>query len=217
MMKNMKSYDKAFLTGADFNTEWMLPWFFRNYRRHNDTPIIFANFGVIDLESIRPHVHAIMDLTQISEQGWFKKPKAMIHSPSLKTVWLDSDCEVKDNLDPLFDLLEPRKLNMVEDKPWKKRRGGVQFNSGVVGYIGKPIILKLWSQWIESNPESGDQETLSANMDSLKQLTYINELPNEYNHLRLQIENDNQPATNAKIIHWTGAKGKERIRRMMND
>ena len=43
-------------------------------------------------------------------------------------------------------------------------------------------------------------------------MTYIKEVPNEYNWLRLQIERDEQPATNAKIIHWTGDKGKNRIR-----
>lgn len=197
-------------------TEWMLPWFFENYKKHNKTPIIFADFGVIDIDAIRPHVHAVMNLTNLQEEGWFKKPKAMIHCPAQETVWLDSDLEILEDISGIFDLLEPRKLNMVQDRPWAKRRGGVQFNSGVVGFIGKPIILKLWAQWIEENPDRGDQETLSANMDPLKQLTYINELPNEYNWLRLQIENDNQPATNAKIIHWTGAKGKDRIRRKMN-
>ena len=33
---------------------------------------------------------------------------------------------------------------------------------------------------------------------------------------RLQIDNDNEPATNARIIHWTGQKGKDRIKGMMN-
>jgi len=47
-------------------------------------------------------------------------------------------------------------------------------------------------------------------------MTYVNELPNEYNWLRLQIENDNQPANNAKVVHWTGPKGKERIKAMIH-
>ena len=40
-----KKYDKVFLTGCDEKTEWMLPWFVENYKKHNDTPLIFANFG----------------------------------------------------------------------------------------------------------------------------------------------------------------------------
>lgn len=211
-----KLYEKAFLTGADMNTEWQLPWFFENYKKHNDTPILFADFGVIDRDAIEPHVHAIIDMTKVQERGWFKKPKALYHAPAQKLVWLDTDCQVLQDISSIFDLLQPDQLNMVEDKPWAKRRGGVQFNSGVVGIIQKPIILGMWANWISEGSEVGDQETLTANLNPITQIKYINPLPNEYNWLRLQIENDNEPATNAKIIHWTGQKGNDRIRSMMN-
>jgi hypothetical protein len=214
-MTNTKSYDEAFLTGCDATTEWMMPWFLDNYKRHSNMPLVFANFGVNNLDLIKPHVHAIIDLTQVKEEGWFKKPKALRHSPSKKTIWLDTDCQVTGKIDGLFNLLVPNKLNMVEDLPWKLRRGGVQFNSGVVGIIDKPLILGMWQDWCSRSEQVGDQETLTANLNPITQMTYINNLPNEYNHLRLQIENDNQPADNARIIHWTGAKGKERIKGMM--
>lgn len=211
-----KLYEKAFLTGADMNTEWQLPWFFENYKKHNDTPILFADFGVIDRDAIEPHVHAIIDMTKVQERGWFKKPKALYHAPAQKLVWLDTDCQVLQDISSIFDLLQPDQLNMVEDRPWAKRRGGVQFNSGVVGIVDKPIILGMWANWISEGSEVGDQETLTANLNPITQMKYINPLPNEYNWLRLQIENDNEPATNAKIIHWTGQKGNDRIRSMMN-
>lgn len=211
-----KLYEKAFLTGADMNTEWQLPWFFENYKKHNDTPILFADFGVIDRDAIEPHVHAIIDMTKVQERGWFKKPKALYHAPAQKLVWLDTDCQVLQDISPIFDLLQPDQLNMVEDRPWAKRRGGVQFNSGVVGIVDKPLILGMWANWISEGSEVGDQETLTANLNPITQIKYINPLPNEYNWLRLQIENDNEPATNAKIIHWTGQKGNDRIRSMMN-
>ena len=105
---------------------------------------------------------------------------------------------------------------MVEDRPWAKRRGGVQFNSGVVGIVDKPMILGMWMNWIRESEEVGDQETLTANLNPITQIKYINPLPNSYNWLRLQIENDNEPALNARIIHWTGQKGNDRIRSMMN-
>lgn len=211
-----KLYEKAFLTGADMNTEWQLPWFFENYKKHNDTPILFADFGVIDRDAIEPHVHAIIDMTKVQERGWFKKPKALYHAPAQKLVWLDTDCQVLQDISSIFDLLQPDQLNMVEDRPWAKRRGGVQFNSGVVGIVDKPLILGMWANWISEGSEVGDQETLTANLNPITQMKYINPLPNEYNWLRLQIENDNEPATNAKIIHWTGQKGNDRIRSMMN-
>lgn len=215
-MNNTKLYDKAFLTGADLNTEWQLPWFFENYKKHNNTPIMFADFGVIDRDAIRPYVHAIIDMTRVEEKGWFKKPKALFNAPAKKTVWIDTDCEIKSNISDIFDLIVPNKLNMVEDRPWAKRRGGVQFNSGVVGIVDKPMIVQMWCQWIKENPSVGDQETLTEHLNPITQMTYINPLPNEYNWLRLQIENDNEPATNAKIVHWTGQKGNDRIREQMN-
>ena len=211
-----KLYDKAFVTGCDSNNEWQLPWFFENYKKHNDTPLVFADFGVSDIQAVKPHVHAVIDLTRIEEKGWFKKPKAIAHCPAQQKVWLDTDCEIRGNIGGIFELLKPNMLNMVEDKPWAKRRGGVQYNSGVVGVVGNPMILNMWAQWIKEGDAVGDQETLTANLNPITSIKYINPLPNEYNWLRLQIENDNEPATDARVVHWTGQKGNDRIRSMMN-
>ena len=213
-------YDKAFITGCDHTSEWLIPWFVENYKKHNTAPLIFANFGVKNLDSIKGHFHEIINVEDSSEvKGWFKKPKVMCSSPAHKTVWLDTDCQVIDNIEDIFDLLKPNKLNMVEDKPWTLRRGinGPWYNSGVVGFIGRPIILTNWLNWVKENKtEHGDQEVLYAKLDIMGKLTYINPLPNEYNWLRLQLEHDNQNSWNKKIIHWTGPHGKDRIREMMN-
>jgi len=215
MTRITKLYDKAFLTGADSKTEWMLPWFFENYKKHNKTPIIFANFGVTDIKPIRKYASAIMDLTGLGEKGWFKKPKSMIHAPAKKCIWLDSDCEVKGNLDEMFDLLNPAKLNMVEDKPWTTRRREEWYNSGVVGFVDKPEILVKWAKQVEKSPKVGDQEVLHEMLDPLSQMAYINPLPPKYNYMRLMIE-DYGENPDAKIVHWTGAKGKDIIREQMN-
>ena len=210
-------YDKAFLTGCDSNTEWMLPWFFENLKKNTDQPIIFANFGVSDIESIQPQVHAVIDMTKTREEGWFKKPKSMLHCPAKKTVWIDSDIQVMNPIDDVFDLLVPNKLNMVKDKPWSMRYRTEMYNSGIVGMIDQPYILSLWIKRIMENPSRGDQETLHEMLDPLQNLMYINELPNEYNFLRLQFESDDENIPdNVKAIHWTGRKGKDRIREMLN-
>lgn len=215
MMDNMK-YDRAFLTGADSNTEWMLPWFFENYKKHNDTPLIFADFGVTDLDYVRENVHAVMNLTNIQEQGWFKKPKAMLHCPAKRTVWIDTDCEVLGDLSNIFSFLHPGKLNMVEDKPWSRRMRETWYNSGIVGFVDKPKILGEWAKQVQDNPQRGDQETLHAMLDPLSQMTYINPIPNIYNWLRVQLENDEQDNDSKLVMHWTGAKGKDRIREKMS-
>ena len=93
--------------------------------------------------------HAVINMRKASEKGWFLKPRAMMSSPSKKTVWIDTDCEILDNIEDLFDMLEPRKLAMVEDKPWTKRTLELWHNSGVVGFIDKPIILHEWCKAIQ--------------------------------------------------------------------
>ena len=52
--------------------------------------------------------------------------------------------------------------------------------------------------------------------DPLKELTHLVELPRIYNTLRLDLQ-DNTAPKNPKIVHWTGPKGKDQIRKMMND
>ena len=211
-------YDKAFLTGCDETTEWMLPWFVGHYRKHQSTPLVFANFGVT------PRAHAFMeqqcecmiDMTQAEEKGWFKKPKAMIACPSLNTVWIDTDCQVMANCDKIFDKIVPNKLLMVEDKPWSKRREEKWHNSGIVGFHKKPNILHQWARQVKLNPEVGDQEVLHSILNPITKMTFIEDLDNRYNVLRIQVEMDGHMGP-TNIIHWTGQKGKSRIQRMIKD
>jgi hypothetical protein len=212
-----KKYDKAFLTGCDSTTEWMLEWFMDNYNNNNSLPFIFANFGVSKekLEWCKTKFHAILDMTKVKEKGWFKKPRSMLYAPAKKTIWIDTDCQILDNIENMFDLLERNKLAMVEDKPWSKRRGELWHNSGVVGFIDKPIILHQWCQEVHDQPTVGDQEVLHSILNPITKITHIKDLPNEYNVMRLQIEHDNYEGKK-KIVHWTGGKGKNKIRDMIN-
>lgn len=216
-MEITMKYSEAFLTGCDEKTEWMLPWFFKNYKKHNDHPIVLANFGMSTnmLEYSRGEVHAIMDLTGIEEKGWFKKPKSMLASPSKKTCWIDTDCEVKKDLSGIFKEIEHEKLSMVEDKPWTTRRGEIWHNSGVVAFEGKPLILQRWAQEVRLNPAVGDQEVLHSMLNPITKLTYIKDLSHRYNVLRIDLIDGNAPKDPA-IIHWTGKLGKEEIRRQIN-
>ena len=217
MVKHMKSYDKAFVTGCDENHEWMLEWFFKNYKKHmKDVPLVFANFGLTPdgLKKVRENVHAVMNLKPFDEEGWFKKPMSMIKCPSKKTIWIDLDCEIRDDISNLFNMLKPNMLNMVEDKPWTMRGQELWHNSGVVGFIDKPTILYDWAKAIRDNPVQGDQEVLHLLLNPITKIKYINDIPNEYNVLRLQVETDGYAGA-IKVMHWTGQKGKNKIRAML--
>ena len=216
MVKPMKLYDEAYVTGCDNTQEWMLPWFLKNFKKNNNKPLIFANFGITDLtmQIVRENVHAVMDLTNTEEKGWFKKPLSMLKSPSKKTVWIDTDCEVRENTDDIFDLIEPEKLLMAKDEPWIWRRGHLWHNSGVVGFQDKPVILYQWVKAVKQNPLDGDQEVLDKILSPITKIKYITDLPNKYNVLRLQLEKDGYGGE-VKIAHWTGQKGKIKISEMV--
>ena len=201
--------EKAFITGCDHTGEWLLPWFVKNYRMYNSLPLLFVDFGVKEKHKLELMFDQVLPLCDTKENGWFKKPAAMLTSPAQKTIWLDTDCEVLSNIEELFDMLVSDKLSMVDDVPWTRRKKEKWYNSGVVGFIGKPAILQDWRSAVQKRPRRGDQETLH---DIDRKGNHIHELPQEYNWLRVTLENDRQDSKDKKIMHWTGPRGKQRIR-----
>ena len=214
----MYKYDECVLTGCNAKTEWQLDWFMDNYLQKNSgIPIVLCDFGMTKQkkEQIKGYFSGIMDLTENRLDGWFKKPIAMFNSPAKKTLWLDTDCEVKSYLKPLFNMIVSNKLNMVEDKPWTKRRGEIWHNSGVVGFIGRPQILHSWCNAVTKAPEDGDQEVLHSLLNPITRMTHINDLPFEWNVMRLATDYDNYKGP-IKIQHHTGPKGKDKIKGLMS-
>ncbi len=211
-------YDKVFLTGSDRATEWMLPWFMKHFKLRGHKNLVFADFGVSSKarDFMQNNCLEIIDLKTNEEKGWFKKPMAMLKCPSKYTVWVDTDCQFKHNCEEIFNLIKPNKLLMGHDRPWIKRSGEIWHNSGVVGFVDKPIILEKWVEEVRVKPIQGDQETLHYLLDPLQKLMYIEDLHNMYNVLRLQIDTDGYTGKR-KILHWTGYKGKLEIRKMIRE
>ena len=209
---------KAVLVGSDANTEWMLPWFVENFKKHNDTHLSIVDFGMTEEAQkwCETNVDSLGDMRVETPHAWFLKPFAMANSPFKKTIWLDIDCEILGDVSPIFSKIVPDKLSMVVDRPWSKRFNTTMYNSGVVAFEGRPKILELRCERIKSKPGRGDQETLHEMLDPLQQMMYINEIENKWNVLRLQhIEG---PKVNDTVVnHWTGMKGKEYIRSLMNE
>jgi len=214
------SMHNVFLTGCDKHTEWQLPWFIKNYREHNTTPVVLADFGMHP--KTRKQMEWMFDLVidvKSEAKGWFKKPRAILDATKLdgvkKVCWIDTDCEIKGNIDDLFNFTVQGKLSMVEDRPWTMRRPemGKWYNSGVVAVEGTPNILRAWADQCVRNPVQGDQETLylMMNGDEIYKMTCIESMPHTYNTLRLDYI-DGINVKNPKIIHHTGKKGKELIK-----
>lgn len=216
-------YDKVFLTGSDKNNEWMLKWWLANYRKNSELPVIFADFGLS--KSMRKWVDQefdhVMDIPNPDRLAWFLKPLSIIQASNLskKVCWIDTDCHILKPIDDIFKYTTNGKISMARDKPWTKRFNETWHNSGVVAVEGVPDILRQWEKAIRTSGERGDQEVLHAMMggDELRRRTYIEDIPNTYNWLRLQVEADREDSKNKKIMHWTGAKGKNRIREIMKN
>ena len=212
-----------FLTGCDVNTEWQLPWFINKYKEHNSTPIVCADFGMsaTGRKFADDNFNLVIEIKS-EAKGWFKKPRAILdgsHQAGVKkTCWIDTDCEILGDISDIFDLSEQGRLGMIKDRPWSTRRNdlGDWYNSGVVLVEGSPNILRSWADQCIRDPVQGDQEVLYLMMggDELKKLTCINPLPHKYNTLRLDYI-DGIDVKNPKIVHHTGAKGKEIIRKQM--
>lgn len=212
----MKS-SKLVITGCDSSTEWMLPWFVDNYRRHNNTELMIFDFGMTT--SLYPELRKSH---RTSDKGWYKKPSAMQKALAFadKVVWLDTDCEVRGDISEIFDLIVPNKLLMGEDTPWTTRSGQQWHNTGVVGFQGPSCpVLDEWSRLVafsEQAPTSGDQQILHAYLQGgMNRLMYVKTLPKKYNCLRLDRE-DGTAVPDPVVMHWTGPKGKLMIKELMN-
>jgi hypothetical protein len=210
----MKS-SKLFITGCDYNTEWMLPWFVKNFKKHNpETELVIYDFGMRG--GLYPEMRKSLRGNQ--DKGWFKKPAAMLNASQLadNVCWIDTDCEIVGNINGIWEHLEPNKLLMAEDLPWSKRRGEKWHNSGVVAFQSTPKILSEWAAEVSVNPIQGDQEVLHMMVkDGLKRMIHITDLPRKYNVLRIDHLDKTVPK-DPKIFHWTGKKGKDKIRSLMN-
>jgi hypothetical protein len=202
-----------FITGCDHKTQWQLPWFVENFKKHNSkAELLIFNFGMT--ENPFPDI-SVNHNSQ--DKGWFKKPSAMMKASLTadKVCWLDTDCEVRTNIEDIFQYTEPNKLCMVEDVPWSKRRGETWHNSGVVAFEGTPTILSDWATRVSYYPQVGDQEVLHSMLsDPLKRMIHIKDISREYNTLRIDLL-DNTAPKNIKVMHWTGAKGNDHIRGLL--
>lgn len=119
------------VVASDINLEWLLKWWYTNYRRYNNFPICFIDLGLspsahnwckkqgickkledpsitcssnLDLEFEKWNLldHGYKDKLKQCRNAWLKKPFAMQLSPFKKTLYLDLDCEVTSCLNELF-------------------------------------------------------------------------------------------------------------------
>ena len=104
----------------------------KNFKKFNTTQLVIADFGMMNY----PDDFTYVDMSQNKAEGWFKKPSSLIKVAELgfnKVCWLDTDCQVLEDISDIFNYAESDKLGMIEDRPCKRRpEMGAWYNSGII-------------------------------------------------------------------------------------
>lgn len=222
---------RGILVGCDQNQEWLLSWWWDNYRQENSLPVAFADFGMSEEGKAWCREHGILLPTNTDglkvatrdeinpalivewenfsdffwkvRQAWMKKPFACLCSPFSQTLWIDLDCEVLGNLAKIYDYIDPHsKMGLVQVNT------GTEFNSGVIVFEKDSPLLKKWTEATLSKNHQfvSDQGILSQ---VIFECSYsVGEIPEIYNwpmcrgyHL------------GTVVLHWAAEWGKAYIQK----
>ncbi len=224
------------LVGADISQEWLLPWWWEKYKKHNDFPVAFFDFGmsaeskrwcrergqliplsmpaifVKDKEEVQALIsehweeHYGENFWQ-SRLAWFKKPLACSRTPFYNSIWLDLDCEVLRPLLPLFTLCrDSSKIALVKDQLAPVSTYPI-YNSGVIVFRKDNPLIRQWAE-----QALAQNDLFRGDQDLLSHLVNeggfpVEELPYIYNW---NIGCGNNPE--AAICHWVGERAKAALR-----
>lgn len=238
--------DKGVLVGCDVKQEWLLSWWWGHFYKHNrEYRVAFADFGMSEQArgwcKERGELIAIAEVAVAKpvdkianwEKLWrdegrsgeiwmqrtrcFQKPAAMVQSPFHRTLWIDLDCEIRGDLEPIFSIpLSSAKMGAAS---WESNalfsptneiiHKYPYYNSGVVLFEKDSSILHRWAEAILEGGALActDDELLS--FLAVRFQIPVTHLPILYNWevLRFGFNPD------ALIFHWMNENGKEAILR----
>lgn len=213
--------------GCDSNQEWMIPWWYTNFKKHNPSlSVIFGDFGMtVAMKSwCREHgkVINVGRLGHDNRCNWFRKPAFLASLSCIEEyvdasiIYMDNDCEVLGDVSDLFQYC--KSVNEVA----LRNDVTTQFNSHIHNPIQTGVMVfkvgnELIDNWADEcygdRTHRGDQELLDTILTRrLKDkdfTTKINIFPNIYNRLRLE---GNPIVDETVIMHWTGPIGKDTIK-----
>lgn len=218
--------DRGVIVGADESQEWLLEWWWANYSAHNGLPVLFVDFGLSAAARAWCVERGMLaGPTAVDCYGWFKKPLALLESPFRQAVWLDTDCEARGRLDPLFEFCGQGGIGLTLDRGTPKTFREAMppdapiYNSGVVAFNhGDPVVAQWASMTLAlrsgrpgdtQGGQPGDQETLALTLRRYAR-GRIREVPKDL--VRLRLSDGDGPAL---VMHWTGPDGKQHIKKAL--
>ncbi len=138
--------DQGILVGCNTHQQWLLPWWWKHYRRHNAYPVAFVDFGMTKEAACWckergiyiPFSFSLPDLLNketcsgsikeswedrygkgfwIRREAWFKKPFSLLLSPFSTGIWIDLDCQIEGSLECLFSFMNfGAEIAVVKDR-----------------------------------------------------------------------------------------------------
>lgn len=214
------------IVGCDKNQQDLLPFFWLNFKLHNNLPLTFFDFGMDETHSAwcksRGGYHHFPSDKNSSRKTWFLKPLAIANSPYETTLWIDIDCLIRGNLVPLFDhcqgelgiamVKEPNDVIQDSQKRQLIPQGATMYNSGVIVVKKNSPVLPVWIEACKpSNHFRGDQEALAAALHQMQKEPNL--LPDTYNWL---VYGHKRVDTSSSVLHMTGPFLKQLLRMTNN-
>ena len=204
------------ITGADSKCEWLLPWWYGNFKKHNNLEVTICDFGLSE-KALNWCEKKNLKVQKVGGgKGWHLKPSALRSVNAKKRIWIDVDIEIRGSIKEIYNYIEENKLatSLDEFHSW-----GCKYQTGIVGVQDDPEILQLWEKSCK-NPTGpyarGDQELLwelvqdENRFHAWNQADVISNIPLNFNWLRISVEKKNLPE-DLRAIHWTGDRGKKII------
>jgi hypothetical protein len=223
------------LVGSDLTQEWILPWWWENYKHFNSHPVVFIDLGMsfemkawckergktirlfvadvfvaekdqIDSQRIDEWEGRLGKTVWPSRNGWFKKPTACLQTPFNRSIWIDLDCEIRGPLSALFELADhPSGIAMARENHEVADQEPL-YNSGVIAFrYGTPLFEKWADDAFDRNHLFAGDQNALSHQIFEEEMI-IGEVPQIYNWSRLNPENPD-----AIILHWHGVHGKSEI------
>ncbi len=212
------------VVGVAPSQAWMLQWWWANYRAHNDLPVAFADFGLAPEQQAWCRERGLLiEVSDIPANGWFRKPFAILRAPFEKILWLDLDTEVKGPVAPLFRYAErpmviaARPASLQGTCAHEHRYGWFTMlppdakawcTGAVVTARGNPLVCE-WAQMCLADQDRyrGDNEPLAV-LEHCRPGSVVEIDP-------ALVSSTFRDGTDARIVHWRGPVGKQKIRQFV--
>jgi hypothetical protein len=137
--------DYGLLVSASEETEWILPWWWLNYRIYNSYPVTFVDLGMTAAaikwcENKGEVIKAIIPQDFMADQlkitsrniklweeigksrvwqqrkEWFKRPFILLQTPYKRTLWADINSQIRSYIDEFFDSCNtPAGISLVRE------------------------------------------------------------------------------------------------------